>query len=305
VVIRIARRKHNIAALTASVLAAGTILSSGFHGAPDVRAGSGYSNQQGVDACTLPTASQLSSLWLGTPFYWWAYYLGGATAQARGCAPFSSSLLTTARNIGWGFAPIWDDLQSPSGCGGSYSHRMSINTTTAYSQGQTSALKALAAMQSAGFASYDQVWLDIEAYSYGTTGCKAAVNSYVNGWDSLLGGDSGVYGSSVGSQVDSWWTISHPPIMVWMGSWDHPTANPNTVWSISGVSNSHWNRDLRMHQYRGMRTYSNLVVDVDCAVAWIDGGSATTVIPSDTAQPEPDETTSITAEPVCAGTTQP
>lgn len=264
-------------------------------------AASGWSVRQGIDSCAIPTDSQLTALWSGTPFYQWGYYLGGATAAAAGCAPWSAAKLSTARTIGWAFTPIWDDLQAPSGCGGNFSQRMSINTTTAHNQGVTSAQNAEAAMLAAGFSGTDQVWLDIEAYSYLTSGCKAAVNAYVDGWSQQLSLDSGVYGSSVGSQVDSWATIAHPPFMVWMAAWDLPAANPNTVWGIVGVSDTHWKRDYRMHQYRVGRTYSGIIVDVDCAVAWIDGGS----LNSDVETSETNEDNSITAEPLCPGPTQP
>jgi hypothetical protein len=260
---------------------------------------SGFSVHQGVDSCAIPTTTQLNSLWTGTPFFQWGYYLGGAQAQAVGCVPWSASKLATARSIGWGFTPIWDDLQAPVGCGPFAAH-MSMNTTTAYNQGVTSAKNAFDAMLAAGFLGNDQVWLDIEGYSYGVAGCKAAVNSYVNGWSAQLGGDAGVYGSVTGSQVDSWWTISHPPLEVWIAAWNVPSSNPNTVWGISGVANSHWNGDQRMHQYRGSRNYSGIDVDVDCAVAWIDQG---TTVDSETS--ETSEANSVTAEPLCPGTTQP
>jgi hypothetical protein len=178
---------------------------------------------------------------------------------------------------------------------------MSIKTTTAHNQGVTAANNAAAAMTAAGFASYDQVWLDIEAYAYQITGCKSAVNAYVDGWSATLGADSGVYGSATGSQVNSWASIAHPPFMVWIAAWNLPSGNPNTVWSISGVSNSNWKFDDRMHQYRHSRTYSSILVDVDCAVAWIDQGTLT----GEGGTEETDEATSITAEATCPGTTQP
>jgi len=284
----------------AAVLSAGAMLWSTVV-APATSASSGYSVHQGVDSCAVPTTSQLNALWAGTPFHQWGYYLGGATAQAAGCAAWSASKLATARGIGWGFTPIWDDLQAPTGCGGSFSHRMSINTSTARSQGVTSANNAQAAMLAAGFSSSDQVWLDIEGYSYTTSGCKAAVNAYVDGWSATLGTNAGVYGSATGSQVDSWASIANPPLMVWIAVYNGPTSNPNTVWNISGVSNSHWNVDHRMHQYRNSRTYSGILVDVDCAVAWVDQGSTT----GESETNEVNELGSITAEPVCPGATQP
>lgn len=100
----------------AAVLTAGAMLSSTVV-APSTSASSGYSVHQGVDSCAVPTTSQLNALWAGTPFHQWGYYLGGATAQAAGGAAWSASKLATARGIGWGFTPIWDDLQAPTDVG--------------------------------------------------------------------------------------------------------------------------------------------------------------------------------------------
>jgi Rv2525c-like, glycoside hydrolase-like domain len=207
---------------------------------------SGYDTHQGVDSCDVPTTTELQNLWADHPLFDYGFYIGGAEASSAGCAAWTSTKLATARSIGWGFTPIWEDLQAPTGCGPvingtrhDYAERMSSNTTTAHNQGVTSGNSAMAAMTADGFGIADSVWLDIEAYDYSKTGCKAAVNAYVDGWSQATGVDGGVYGSAVSSQVDSWWSLSHQPFAVWIAAWDAPSSNPNTVWGISGVSNSH------------------------------------------------------------------
>ena len=274
---------------------------------PDAQASSGFTNGQGVDACGYPSGSDLNALWSGTPFFDFGYYVGGAEAAAGGCAPWTSSTRITARNIGWGFTPLWDDLQAPTGCGPivngkriTFAARMSINTTTAFNQGVTAGNNALAAMANAGFASYDNVWLDIEGYDRTQTSCKAAVNSYVNGYSSVTSSSGGVYGSSSGSGVSDWWTIAHPPWGVWM-AWTGGTVN--SVWNITSVSNTKWVPDRRIHQYR---TSQHKVVvsmthgyDVDCLNTWADQGAL-----FDNDSSETDENASPTAEAVCLGTAQ-
>jgi hypothetical protein len=79
-------------------------------------------------------------------------------------------------------------LQAPVNCGADAVEHMSINPTTAESQGITAATNAHIAMLNFGFGTYDTIWLDIEPYSYTNSSCKAAVNAYVDGWDSYLNG---------------------------------------------------------------------------------------------------------------------
>lgn len=224
-----------------------------------------------------------------------------------GCAPWTSATLTAARNIGWGFTPLWDDLQAPTGCGPivngtrrDFSQRMSINTTTAFNQGVTSANNARSAMTAAGFSPYDLVWLDIEGYDRTQSSCRAAVNAYVNGWSSIAGADGGVYGSSSGSGVSDWATLANPPWAVWM-AWTGGAVN--SVWNITAVSNSLWVTDRRIHQYR---TSQHKVVvsmpngyDVDCLNTWADQGSQ-----YDPDATEGSETNSPSGDSVCLGTAQ-
>lgn len=270
-------------------------------------AASDYTDRQGVDACDYPSSNDLSALYAGTPFWDFGYYLGGAEASAAGCAPWTSATRTAARNIGWGFTPIWDDLQAPSGCGPvingtrhDFAARMSINTTTAYNEGVSSANAALSAMSGAGFGSADTVWLDIEGYDRTQQACRNAVNAYVNGWSAAAGVDAGVYGSASGSGVSDWAHISHPPFAVWIAN---PGINLNTVWNDPYVSNSYWVYDQRMHQYRTSQHKVPVSMpngyDVDCLNTWADQGSN-----FDDETNEASEASSLTGDATCYGATQ-
>lgn len=271
-------------------------------------AASGFTDNQGVDSCDIPSTNDLTTtLWVGTPFFDYGWYIGGAEARAVGCAAWSSSLLSTARTTGWGFTPIYDDLQAPTGCGPvingvryDFAARMSISTSTAYSQGVTSASNARSAMTAAGFSTFDLVWLDIEAYDTTQAACKAAVDAYVNGWSATVQADGGVYGSSSGSAVLDWEAITSPPWAVWLAN---TGTAANSVWNVSPVDNSHWVLDRRMHQYRtSQHTYPVSMphgYDVDCLNTWADQG---TVVDSESA--ESAESSSQTGDATCNGTTQ-
>jgi hypothetical protein len=222
--------------------------------------------------------------------------------------------------MGWKIMPLWDDLQAPPGCVGAHEH-MSDIPSTAYAQGQTSARNAQAAMSAFGFATNDTVWLDIEGYSYtgnsnpGGRSCQAAVNQYITGWDSILGGsvnDAGVYGSSVGSQVYTWASLTSVPNFVWIAD---SNLSPNSVWNINPVGgaipNGWWVNDQRIHQYHLLKAYNYptgctgnqcLTVDVDCINTYVDGPNLLATSDDDTY--ETNETNSVTAEPYCNGSAQ-
>lgn len=279
------------------------------------RAASGYTDDQGVDTCDYVHTYDMQDLWNNTPFNDFGYYLGGVNAADYAlCAPWTASQLSTARTMGWGFTPLWDDLQAPKGCGPVYGNppirhdfgplaQMSIDTTTAYNEGVTSANNALAAMAAAGFASYDTVWLDIEGYDRTQQSCINAVNAYVNGWSATAGVngiDAGVYGSASGSGIADWAHNSHPPFAVWIADAD---VYLNTVWGNNMLNPDYWVYDQRMHQYRrSQHTYDTSLphgYDVSCLNTWGDQG---TNIDDETA--EGAEGNGQTGDAYCYGTSQ-
>ena len=285
-----------LAAATLAVAPSGSVARAG-----------GYDTRQGVDQCGNMSSGAVNYLWSSSlPFYDWGTYIGGALTPYNGCKS-STSFVSSLRSMGWNIMPIWDDLQAPSGCISASVH-MSSSTTTARSQGVQAANNAKAAMATYGFSSGDTVWLDIEAYTTSNSTCKAAVNAFVDGWDSVLGplSDAGVYGSAAGSAVDSWHGLANPPNFVWIA--DYGVAL-NSVWGMSSPPNSHWTEDQRVHQYRGTRRYpypsgctgsACIAPDVDCVSTWVDGPNQ----PWDPDSSEGAETNSPSYEPTCNGTAQ-
>lgn len=271
-----------------------------------VAAASGFDTHQGIDHCGNYSNTIVTDLWDGTPFYDWGVYLGGAQANYSGCSS-TTNFVSYLRNMGWGIMPLWDDLQAPQVCQGNVNQYMSMTPSVAYSQGQTSGHNALAAMSTFGFAAYDEVWLDVEWYNTSVPGCEAAVNAYINGWDSVVGAtyqDAGVY-ASASDAIESWLSLTYVPNEIWVA--DH-TQSVNTVWNEEHyVGNSYWVPDQRIHQYRGGKYYSlpwgctgggcttSATVDVDCADAWIDGGTLT----QDDETNETNESASLTGDAEC------
>lgn len=275
-------------------------------GAASISASSGYDVHQGVDKCGDQSHQKVVDLWNGSPFYNYGLYIGGAQAAYVGCVS-TVGFAGFVRSTGFGITPIWDDLQPPCSTA---AKKMSSNATTARSQGVAAGNSAASAAVTFGFASFDNLWLDIEQFDESNSSCKAAVHSYVDGWDSVLNSEfaAGVYIAP--GNADSLWTLANRPDSIWISAWD---SHLNSVWGFSQVPNSHWVNDQRMHQYRGSKTYSlpwgctpgncfdgSISVDVDCADAWVAGGTFT----ADQDGDEAAEGNSPTAEATCVGIAQ-
>src|SRR5258708_24589869 len=213
-----------------------------------VAASSGYDIHQGIEKCGDQAHATVQDLWTGTPFYNYGAYIGGAEGTYLSCTS-TVAFVNFVKSVGFGMMPIWDDLQAP--CTGN-AKRMSSNTTTAKNQGITSAHNAQAAMATFGFATYDDVWLDMEMFDESNSSCKAAVHAYIDGWDSVLNAalEAGVYVNH--ANADSLRLLAHVPDAIWIARWD---AEINSVWGFSDIPNTHWENDQRMHQYRGAKTY--------------------------------------------------
>jgi hypothetical protein len=104
------------------------------------------------------------------------------------------------------------------------------------------------------------VYYDLEAYGYDTA-CRAAVNSFMNGWTVRLhelGNLSGVYASTLcNTGLSDFMTIASPPDGIWPARWYLPagvgTYDPTaSVWDIgSCVPTTVWNNHQRIRQYAG------------------------------------------------------
>lgn len=152
-------------------------------------------------------------------------YIGGAN---RACSQPNLNAAWISHNQAaphvWGIMPIWVGPQMPNpSCQTTavYNSYISLNTTTAYTQGWNEAAAALAAAGSSGLGmdlTGMPIAVDIEGY-VANSGCRAAAQAYVDGWDAYLqrppAQKAGVYGSQCATFLTDFTTIAHVPDFVW------------------------------------------------------------------------------------------
>jgi hypothetical protein len=228
------------------------------------------SQEKGFDACTLPSTSAMSTWWTSSPYWNYYLYIGGSEKANCGGATLSSSWITTVTSQGWNLVFIWVGPQMPSSCTSrSWSDTISLNTSTAYTQGKNegaAAYNKLVAL-SVNVNNAPLVY-DLEGYNGGTT-CRAAAKSFMKGWADQLelvpAQKSGTYGSACSSYIDDFASDGNPPDFVWPAAW----GTGMSTGSISCVSSSHWVNDQRHKQYAGghNETYGGVTInmDSDCA----------------------------------------
>src|SRR5579859_5639537 len=97
---------------------------------------------KGLDSCTAPSLSQMTAFWSNTPYVGWGVYIGG---EDRACSQpnLTSSWVASVTQQGWHLLPLWVGPQNP--CVPGFDH-FSTSTSTAYSQGQSEAIKAYNAL---------------------------------------------------------------------------------------------------------------------------------------------------------------
>ena len=235
---------------------------------------------QGFDRCEIPTLSQMQTWAQNSPYQSVNLYIGGIN---RACAnnALTASYIFQMHQQDWTFFPTWVGPQAP--CTG-YINRFSGDVNTAFQQGVDQANLAvdrLAALALTGPTKTGSVvYYDME--NYGTdTSCRAAVNSFMNGWVSqirALGNLAGVYGSTLcNTGLSDFRSITHIPDVIWPARWYHnfgegfydPNAN---VWNLgSCLPNTVWSNHQRIRQYEGdhNETWGNLTLNIDSNV--LDG----------------------------------
>jgi photosystem II stability/assembly factor-like uncharacterized protein len=215
---------------------------------------------QGFDKCEIPALSQMQTWGTSGPYKTVNLYVGGSN---RACSNGSLSpfYLYRLNQQGWKFIPTWVGPQAP--CTG-FPSRMNSDPTIAFTQGVSEANLAVDRLSALGLTDLDKtgsvVYYDIENYGTDTT-CRAAVNSFMNGWVSQLharGNLAGVYGSTLcNTGLSDFMTLTDMPDVIWPARWYHnlgsgfydPTAN---VWNLgSCVPNSAWTNHQRIRQYEG------------------------------------------------------
>lgn len=237
--------------------------------------GSGIGQEQGFDACTDPTQSQMGTWWSYSPYYWLGAYIGGSEML---CSQpnLSATWLQNTLNQGWGFEFLWVGLQAP--CT-TYKYRFSSNTSTAFSQGQQEAINAVNELiLNLGVqnpAQFTAVTFDLDA---APAACQSATNAFISGWDYQLSlspaQESGVYGAVCYSNMQALANISHVPTFIWGGDGDGEMTTKD-LWNPPGncgVTDGVWIYSQRIKQYV-IDNYESwggvaLTVDENCDNTW-------------------------------------
>jgi hypothetical protein len=222
----------------------------------------------GFDRCDVPGTGTMSTWFSSSPYYYVGIYIGG---DNRACSNtnLTDSWVDTVSGQGWSFIPLYVGLQAP--CT-SYAHTFSYDTSTANSQGSSSADAAISTAEGLGFSS-SIIYFDLEAFDTTNSSCLSAAEAFVSGWDTELknkGWIDGLYGSGTGSGLTNMYNLGYP-----YGPTDADIADYsdgyNDPWDTSGVANSLWKYDHRIHQYQADSSCESwggicLTVDRNCAI---------------------------------------
>jgi len=220
----------------------------------------------------------MANFWNGTPYYYWGIYIGG---DERGCSQpnLTKGWIATVTNgtangvqMNWKLLPIWVGPQDP--CQHGYSHYISMNTTTAFNQGESEGASAYDEwVTTLGQSANTPIEYDMEFNGYAiSSGCLAAMKSFINGWVTQLhlppAQKAGLY-TSTGGDLNNFASIAHPPDFIDGANYSSGKSTSN----MPGVSSSNWSHQQRHKQYRGPHneTWNGTTLGVDsrCANSWV------------------------------------
>jgi uncharacterized repeat protein (TIGR01451 family) len=216
-------------------------------------------------------------------------YIGGSCRSCPNSA-LTASYVSQLSQQGWKFIPTWVGPQS-AGWGGSCGS-ISNDPATAYNQGVSEANAAIDVAIDLGLALADGsgtiIYYDLENYDTTNIMYRDAAKSFISGWTGQLharGSEAGVYGSSCGSGISDFASISNVPDAIWSAHWLTPYQyRPDaTVWDVACLSNGLWVNHQRIRQYAGghEETWGGVTLNIDSNV--IDGIVAS-IIPSPNAE---------------------
>jgi len=222
--------------------------------------GSRVSNEQnsagGFDRCVAPTVSHMGTWWSYSPYYDVGIYVGGDEATCPPNTPSNPNLdaswVSQVSGMGWGLMPLWVGPQmSELDCGGlqSWKYVISLDPSTAYSQGLSEGVSALSAANSLGVTS-SVIYYDMEPYVHDGSTCSNAAINFVEGWVEELhagGFTAGLYTISTYYYQDAsdFASASPVPDAVWPANY----GVNHSVLNIPYLSNSYWATSQRIHQY--------------------------------------------------------
>ncbi len=221
---------------------------------------------KGVDSCANESTSRMQTLYSGSSYGTYGFYIGGSTvnnACPTTAAFHNNAWVSTVVGQGWDLLPIYSDRQ-PS-CGGvSVSFPISTNVTTAYSQGVAAANGAISAAYTRGM--FGPVVLDVEPDIPNGASCAAAVDQYVKGFvDQVHTNPSYIPTLYSGYAITIRSASLSAPAQVIVPHWN------GVLGVYSGLPNlpsGWWIYDQRGHQYSGpvTETYggNSFVFDRNC-----------------------------------------
>lgn len=246
-----------------------------------------YTYRLGFDTNTAPSVTEMQYSWTNYAYAYVGIYISGNNRASQPnitpAGTTGNSWVSQVNDVGFGFIPIDVGWQAPDGCalaGQPVLNRMSADPTTAYNQGVQQAVTAAQTARDMGFTGPSPVYVDMEAYQTGNSVCHTAVLEFLHGWLTQMknfeGKVAGAYGSSSGSDVQSWGSISPPPDDIWFAEWNAANEqSPNiSVWATSYISSTSWRIQPpygRFHQFRGDIPniwFGDVFLSIDQTCAW-------------------------------------
>ena len=227
----------------------------------------------GFDACSAPTAAQMSA-WKSSPYHAVGIYIGGAN-MACAQPSLSAAWVHGESSAGWHLIPTYVGLQAPaSSCGCS-----TITSSQAGAEGTAAAQDAVSRAQALGIGRGNPIYFDMEAYSRGSS-TTSAVLTFLSAWTSSLhaaGYVSGVYSSAssgISDLVAKIGTTYKEPDDIWIADWNGTQAASDPY-----VPSGDWASHQRLHQYQGGHdaTYGGVTLSIDSN--YLDGATTGTSSP--------------------------
>ncbi len=217
----------------------------------------------GFDECTDPSESTLLTEWDNTDMFGVGLYIGGDELNVN--CPLPSYLnasyikaITSGTDGDWLLNLWWVGPQAPNGPGcDNYANNISENTSTAFTEGEDQAIDAYNEMYyTLGMDTDTPLIYDLEAFDGAECNAEAATKAFVSGWDTQLAyspaQDSGVYGSTGGSNLVYFASSSPPPVFIDGAYWD---GNP-AVTDMYEVPSGDWDGYQRLKQFNDLQKCS-------------------------------------------------
>ncbi|WP_371653766.1 MULTISPECIES: DUF1906 domain-containing protein [unclassified Streptomyces] len=226
------------------------------------------------DTCQAPPLATMKA-WRSSSYRGVGVYFAG---RGRGCPNqlhLSRSWLASVDGMGWRVLPIFVGSQSP--CVRSEAKRKVRMGSNSAAQGRTEGRQAADAAERLGIRQGSALYLDMEAYDAGNSGCARTTLAFVRAWNRAVRGEGFLPGfySSAASGVRHMEQArragqSDLPSVMWFARW----GSGSSLYGEPTLHADAWRPHRRIHQYAGNVTETHggrrLVVDrntVDAPVA--------------------------------------